>query len=325
LIVRRCLTALLLLGLAGCAKRQSAPHLGESRNLPTEPETEPASGKRPVSRLPPDVVERAAMPFFGIRADGKRLPPEPFLRELAGADLICIGERHDNPHDHWAELRIVSGLLAHAPMRGREVAVGLEMIQLPFQRKLDEYLEWDIDEAELVDGVEWHERWGYDFAYYRPVLEHARRARLRVLALNAPRELTQKVAREGIDALDDAEEKKLPELDLDDEEHRAWFAKATAGHPTPGADKDRLYAAQVLWDETMAETATKYLRGKLPMRQLVVLAGSGHCRNSAIPARVRRRISATIASVHPVIQTAEADPAPALEGFDYAFVMTPGG
>jgi uncharacterized iron-regulated protein len=316
-------TALILCAIAGCASRQTATAVGESRDPAPEPDAAPASGTRPVSRLPADVVDRAAMPFFGIRHDGKRLPPEALFRELSAADLICVGERHDNPHDHWAELRIVRGLLARAPMRGREVAVGLEMIQHPFQRQLDAYLAWDIDEAELVEEVEWHDRWGYDFAYYRPVLEHARRARLRVLALNAPKELTQKVAREGLDALDSTEEAKLPELDLDDAEHRAWFDQATSGHPMPGNDRDRLYAAQVVWDETMAETAAKHLKGRLPQRQLVVLAGSGHCRDDAIPARVRRRVAAEVASVRVVIQSPQADPGDTLSGFDYAFVMTP--
>lgn len=316
-------TALFACALAGCAGRQKPATLGETRSPHAEPEAAPASGERPVSRLPPDIVERAAMPFFGIRSDGERLPPEALLRELSQADLICVGERHDNPHDHWAELRIVRGLLARAPMSGREVAIGLEMIQQPFQRQLDAYLSWDIDEAELVEDVEWHDRWGYDFGYYRPVLEHARRARLRVLALNAPKELTRKVAREGLDALDEAEQEKLPELDLDDAEHRRWFDRATSGHPVPGSDRDRLYAAQVVWDETMAEAAAKHLKGRLPQRQLVVLAGSGHCRTDAIPARVRRRVPAEIAAVRVVIQPAEAEAGEALDGFDYAFVMTP--
>jgi uncharacterized iron-regulated protein len=310
------------IALAGCAAKQTNPELGVTRNPPPEPKIEDKPKKPPVSKLDPDVVERAAMAYYGVRAaDGKRFPPEELLRELAKADLICVGEDHDNPHHHWAELSIVRGLVARAPMRAREVGIGLEMIQRPYQAQLDKYMSMEIEEEELVDNVEWHSRWGYDWAYYRPVLELGRRARLSAVALNAPRELSQKVAREGLDAISDEEEKRLPELDLSNEEHRAWFDRATKDHP--GGDRDRMYAAQVLWDETMADTAARWLKTRSPARQLVVLAGAGHCNEHALPARAKRRIAAKIISVRPVVQKADGDPAAALEGFDYAFVMTP--
>lgn len=310
------------LGLLGCA---SAPQngVGVSRDpsLAAEREaTEPA--EVPVSKLDPRVVERAALPFFGVRvADGERLAPEELLRELSEADVVCVGERHDNPHDHWAQLRVLRGLLARAPMRGREVAVGLEMVQRPYQPALDRYLAWEIDERELLEEVEWHERWGYDWAFYRPVAELGRRARLRLLALNAARELTTRVAREGLDALGEDEQKELPELDLTDADHRAWFDEAMRDHPPPVADRDDMYAAQVLWDEQMAESAAAWLRGHLPLRQLLILAGTGHCRSSAIPERVRRRVRARTASVRPLIELPKSASAE-LSGFDYGFVMT---
>ncbi len=318
------LSLALPLAIAGCASRQTDPTLGTSRDLPRAPDPETDSERQPISKLPPDIVARAAMPFTGLRTDdGTRLSQEDLMKELAAADLVCVGEDHDNPHHHWAELRVVRGLLARAPMKGRELGVGLEMIQRPYQAPLDDYLEWEIDEVELVEGVEWHERWGYDWAYYRPVLELARAARFRVLALNAPRELTKQVASEGLGGLDEEAEKQLPELELGDAEHRAWFERATRGHPHHG-EPDDLYAAQVVWDETMAETAANWLKQRAPLRQLVVLAGAGHCRDDAIPARVRRRIAnAKTASVRPVVQRDDSAPATALDGFDYGFVMSP--
>ncbi|NJN62127.1 MAG: ChaN family lipoprotein [Coleofasciculaceae cyanobacterium RL_1_1] len=53
---------------------------------------------------------------------------------------------------------------------------------------------------------------------------------------------------------------------------------------------DRFFAAQVLWDETMAEAIAQAYRDD-PDRQIIVLAGRGHIAyNFGIPSRVQRRV-----------------------------------
>jgi uncharacterized iron-regulated protein len=48
------------------------------------------------------------------------------------------------------------------------------------------------------------------------------------------------------------------------------------------------YAAQVVWDETMADTAARWV-AETPGGLVIVLAGAGHCHRSAIPRRFERR------------------------------------
>jgi uncharacterized iron-regulated protein len=122
---------------------------------------------------------------------------------------------------------------------------------------------------------------------------------LTALALNAPRELTRKIGRAGLLALEPAEREQLPELDLANDEHRSYFTAAMADHPMPagGPRLDDMYAVQVVWDETMADTAARWLESAGAASQLVVLAGSGHCHRNAIPARLSRRIHSPVLSV----------------------------
>jgi uncharacterized iron-regulated protein len=97
----------------------------------------------------------------------------------------------------------------------------------------------------------------------------------------------------------------LPELDLKDDEHRTWFKAATEGHgETVGADFESFYAAQVVWDETMAETSARWLAAGAagaPKRQIAIIAGVGHCVDAAIPRRLRRRGVAKTVSVQAVL------------------------
>lgn len=51
-----------------------------------------------------------------------------------------------------------------------------------------------------------------------------------------------------------------------------------------------MYMAQVVWDETMARSAARWLASIGPEGRVVVLAGAGHCHRSALPRRMERRL-----------------------------------
>ena len=63
---------------------------------------------------------------------------------------------------------------------------------------------------------------------------------------------------------------------------------------------DAIYTVQVIWDETMAETSAKWLKAN-PAGRIIILAGNGHCHDSAIVGRMKRRGISDAISVRPVI------------------------
>ncbi len=87
---------------------------------------------------------------------------------------------------------------------------------------------------------------------------------------------------------------------------------------------DQMYFVQVLWDETMADTAARWVRGDLH-RQVVILAGNGHCHNSAIVGRMRRRGVQHVVSIHPLVDKGDGEVADLLAApeNDFLFIMTP--
>ena len=243
--------------------------------------------------------------------------------------VVCVGEEHNNPHHHWVQLETVTQLIAR---KKQPLALGMEMFQRPFQGVLDDYAARRIDAAALRSRAGYDERWGYDYGFYGPTIDRARDAGATLLALNAPKELTKAVVRRGVEGLTPDEKQQLPELVLDDAKHRAWFdgiMEDMGGHghgskpsnqaAEPPAEKgadaapmpsmDRIYTAQVLWDEMMADGAARWAKAQ-PTGALVLLAGNGHCHDSAIVSRVQRRGVDRVISVRPVIdiegQVAEA-------------------
>lgn len=270
--------------------------------------------------LSPDTVARAAGPVRVLRMpEGTELQPRDLERELLESDSICLGEEHDNATHHYAEAWLVDRLAVEARIRGLELGIGFEMFQQPFQHALSAYQRGDADEGELLSRSEYQHRWGFDFAFYRPILENARERGLSLLALNPPRELTREVARVGIDRLDARRAQDLPTLDFQNAQHRADFERRMQHHPGLNPEKlESYYQAQVIWDEGMAERSAEWLLARAPIRRLLIIAGQAHCQRPAIPARIERRGAGRARGM--LLTTSEPEVELA-KGFDYALVV----
>jgi uncharacterized iron-regulated protein len=260
--------------------------------------------------------------LVGVRAsDQQLLEADAVLDDLSDADAICAAVNLDSPEHHWAELAVLSGLLSRARTSGREVGVGLQVFQTPAQEALDEYLgEQDITEQQLLSQTGWRDGPGHRYTLFRPLVAMARRKKLAVLALGAPAQLTRQVSRNGLDSLSAEQRKQLPKLKLDDPEHRKLFEQATRQARVNGK-ADRSYAAAVIEDETMADTAAAWLAERQPARQLLIVADPVHCRAPAVPARLRRRTPCRVVSVCPVLEDTGADIQGLLGQYDYALIL----
>ncbi len=252
---------------------------------------------------PPSSLKLDTPSYRGLDAQGAWEGDALFSR-LNRHRVVCLGERHPVATDHLVQADVVRRLLASSKQRGGELAVGFEMFQLPAQAVLDRYAQGQASEAELLSESEYQQRWGFDFDLYRPILEAAQAGGAALIALNAPREWTRSVARQGLEQTDPELREQFPELHLDDREHQEFFERAMAHHPHGAhaghgahAANSGFYAAQVLWDETMAERAAQWLHEAGEAARLVIIAGAGHCHRSAIPRRLARRLREPVLAV----------------------------
>jgi hypothetical protein len=80
----------------------------------------------------------------------------------------------------------------------------------------------------------------------------------------------------------------LPELVLDDAEHRAFIFGLFGVLPEHAAEfgLEDVYIAQTTWDETMADSAARWLNASGEGARIAILAGNAHCHESAIPRRL---------------------------------------
>ncbi|CAN5748484.1 ChaN family lipoprotein [soil metagenome] len=227
------------------------------------------------------------------------------LQAIATAQVVYLGETHDDPADHTAQLEIVQALAQQ-----NEVAIALEMFQRPFQPVLDAYLAGTLTEVELIAQSEYDTRWAFPWEFYAPILRYAKANQIPLIALNTPAEVTRQVVRTGLASLTDADLQYIPplaDIDTTNQAYRDWIGAAFSAHGSDhGLDFDNFFAAQVLWDETMAEGIVEQLATD-PNRQVIVLAGEGHIAYGyGIPSRVARCLPATTQATLMLIPAAEA-------------------
>ncbi len=193
--------------------------------------------------------------FEGNPVDGL-----PLLVEALGeADVVFVGEQHDDAVGHRFELDLLRELGGTRP-----VVVALEMFERDAQPALDAYLAGEISEAEFLERSR---PWPNYTTDYRPLVEIARERGWRVVASNVPRPLAASVAREGLAALEtlDPAERALAAVSVrcPEDAYYERFSAEMRGHAgAHGTDASgemeamirRLYEAQCLKDETMAES-----------------------------------------------------------------------
>jgi uncharacterized iron-regulated protein len=245
---------------------------------------------------------------------------------VAGADLLLLGEVHDNADHHLLQARLVRAAIS----AGRRPALALEMLAADQQAAVDAALARSPRDPRALDEA-WMAGGWRDLDLYRPVLAAGLEAGLPVVAANLPRPAVRALVSKGIEAAEEplrtrlAGEEGLPPGAV--EELRAEMRDSHCGE-LPETLIDPLILAQRARDATLSARMAAADQG----RGAILVAGKGHVRTDrGVPAWLardapgRRVLAVAFVEVDPDART----PAEHVEGsgrgrfpFDYA-VFTP--
>ena len=243
------------------------------------------------------------------------------MDSIADSRVVYVGETHVNLADHLLQYRVLRSMHERNP----QLAIGMEMFNRSSQEALDAYVRGDIDERRFLKDADYFKNWGYDYRFYRDILQYARQHGLPVIALNLDKDIVSDTFRNGgIAGLAREIKEKLPlERDLSLPGYRQRLAQVFQAHSGPHFNENdkkvsNFLQAQVLWDETMAQTISDFLASHADTR-MIIIAGSGHVvKENAIPPRVARRAGVK-QSVLVNAGEGDLDPAEA----DYVFFSPP--
>ncbi|MCP4363941.1 MAG: PDZ domain-containing protein [Planctomycetes bacterium] len=218
------------------------------------------------------------------------------LEDISQSKIIYVGETHTDYGAHLLQLQVIQALREQMEQEGQgtNLVIGLEMFPRTSQPVLDGYINGTIaTEEDFLRLSDYYEVWGYDYRMYRNIINYAKAHRIPILALNLDKKIVSTVFRKGStdELTPEQQAEAAQDRDLDLAGYQERLAQIHALHKEQDEKNfGGFLQAQAIWDETMAESITDYLRLH-PEKKMVVLAGTGHVyKDSAIPARVSRRM-----------------------------------
>jgi uncharacterized iron-regulated protein len=196
---------------------------------------------------------------------------ETMLADLSRADVVFVGEQHDDPNTHRLELAILEGLTR----RHVTPVLALEMFERDVQASLAQYAAGAMTEEAFLGAAR---PWPHYATDYRPLVEFARANHLTIVASNVPRRIAADISKGGMSVVDGlgadrvlvSRETQCPASG----DYYDRFIGAMGGHT--GATPN-FYFAQCVKDETMGESVADALVGNATGRVTIVhVNGSFH-------------------------------------------------
>jgi uncharacterized iron-regulated protein len=223
--------------------------------------------------------------------DGASLNPVSLVdafKSVPQGSIIVLGENHGyavHQAQHIAVLDTLRSL-------GHKVSVGLEFFTYTEQNLVNDYRAGRLSEADFLSAIKWGSP---SYSFYRAQALFPNLAEGSVTwALNAPRTLTSKVAKTGLTSLTEQEAALLPpNFSLGRYSYRERFLSMMPHLPSPEAG-ERYFAAQSIWDDTMAWRAEQFV-AQHPGQTLVIVVGEFHVQyGGGLPDRLRIRLPNTM-------------------------------
>ena len=221
-------------------------------------------------------------------ATQRTLSFEAFVKAVAQAQVVAVGEEHYHPDIQAFALRLFQALVQHRP---QHIALAMEFLERDMQLAVDTYLSGNSDAVTLQTQI----KAPPDFMqFYFPLVQYARQAGVPLLALNVPRSLARlspkkdsRRSRRLYSPLSGPIWLQLFYL-LRPVPH-VFLQAVAAAHPLSEEQRDRFVEAAHLKDDTMAESLAAFLERAADMTVLAIAGRFHFDYGLAIPVLLRQR------------------------------------
>ena len=187
-------------------------------------------------------------------AKGKECHYAKLVEMATAADVVLFGEQHDNPINHWLEQELTKDLYEQ---KKADLVLGAEMFEADDQVVVNEYLTGAVTEKTFKDECKLWTNFPSD---YKPMLDFAKKNKLKFVATNVPRRYANMVYARGLEKLDsiDAEARRwIAPLPIAYDKNLKCYADIFAA--AKGHGGENLPKSQAIKDATMAYFILKNL------------------------------------------------------------------
>jgi len=275
-------------------------------------------------------------PLLGQIVDsrsGMAITEAALAERMAAADVVYLGESHDNAEHHAIQQRLIEALVA----RGLKPALGFEFFDIGQTGYLTQYVSGQASLMQLHGGAAkitpeqrlrrqlgWQERSDRDWKFYFDLIELARTHRLPIFGADLPSGLKLRLSRVGVDGLNPVESHQLVRIQNQSEAYRElMYAKFRDGHCGWGEEPllSRLYQTWNARNNRMAESIVQMVASGAGA-PVVMIQGNGHGEhNRAVYGQVAY-LNPGLGQLNLALQPISIEPAPLA---DYLAPVTVGG
>lgn len=247
---------------------------------------------------------------------------EVLLERMAAADVVYLGESHDNAEHHALQLKILEGLVA----KGLKPALGFEFFDVGQTGYLTQYVNGQASmmplhgaggskvtpEQRLRRQLGWQDRSDRDWGFYFALIELAKTHQLPVFGADLPPGLKLRLSRVGEEGLNPVESHQLVRMQNQSDAYRElMYAKFREGHCGWGEEPllSRLYQTWNARNNRMAESIVQ-MAAAGSGAPVVMIQGNGHAEhNRAVYAQVEH-LNPGLQQLNLGLQPITIDPTP---------------
>jgi len=200
--------------------------------------------------------------------------------------ILLIGEVHGQKATHDQQMSILEALRD----RGLKVSVGMEFFNYTDQDLVQKFRSGEISETDFKTAVKWS---GFDFSLYGPQLAFPKAEREEFgLGINMPRSVTQAISKNGLASLKPDQIKLMPpNFELGRDSYHDRFNELMSDGHIPTDKLANYFAAQCVWDDTMAWQTVNFMRNHQD-HVFVVIVGEFHVQyGGGLPDRIAVRLA----------------------------------
>lgn len=202
------------------------------------------------------------------------------IEKIQPGQILVMGELHGLQSIHDQQMSILKTLRE----RGHKIAVGMEFFNYTDQALINDYRAGSLLEVDFKKAIGWGST---DFNLYGPQLLFGEAG----LGINIPRAVTSQISKNGLASLSPEQQLLMPpDFMMGNEAYKRRFFDVMGGH-VPPEKFINYFAAQSVWDDTMAWQALNFVKAN-PDYTYVIIVGEFHVAyGGGLPDRLRWRLN----------------------------------
>ncbi len=202
--------------------------------------------------------------------------------------ILVVGESHAIAGQSNVDQKNQYLLIQKLVSKHQNVSVGMEFIHWKFQNELDQFLDGKVSETQFLKEIGWSS--ANPFEDYKSQIFEVLEGKGWAFALNAPKELTSFVGKNGLSALPaDLKAFLPPNFNLGNAGYKQRFVNLMGDMSSHGVNLDFYFQAQSIWDDSMAWKAVEIMKAN-PLGILVIIVGKFHATyGGGLPSRIIER------------------------------------